>query len=303
MLQISVVIPVYNGERFIGEAIQSVLDQTCQAFEIIVVDDGSADATEVMIGEISSPIPVRYYRQENHGAGAARNLGVSVARGDWVAFLDADDVWFPQKLAEQITYVQSHSEASFVYSNAQVTDEAGRPIGSIRRPEIERQIFDNDQPFAQLSTVLMRKDLFIQAGGFPPKLRLYEDVALYARITNLTAMHFMPSYLSTYRFHAAQSTRNPILQANSWMMLLQFLLKLWESDPLRHEDRTRYLVRFCGDECKYYMQAGDFHQAQRFGRLAFAYKKSWKNLRRLMISFLPGLRSLYYGMRSDSIGE
>lgn len=302
MLQISVVIPVYNGERFLGEAIQSVLDQTYQASEIIVVDDGSTDVTGGIIRELSSPIPVGYYRQENHGAGAARNLGVSVARGDWVAFLDSDDTWFPQKLAVQAHYLEDHPEADFVYSNVQVTDEAGHPVFHVRQLFFEPAVFQ-DRPFAQLSTVVMRRELFRKTGGFPEGLRLYEDLALFARLARLTSMHFIPCDLATYRFHPAQSTRNPTLQIVCWAALLHFMAELYRSDPPNHPAVTRHLTKNLEDHCKYYLRTGDFHQAQLFGRLAFAYKRSWKNLRRLMISFLPGVRSLYYRMRSDSIGE
>jgi glycosyltransferase involved in cell wall biosynthesis len=302
MLRISVVIPVYNGERFIGEALQSVLDQTYPAFEIIVVDDGSTDATEGMIREISSPIPVGYYRQENQGAGAARNLGVSVARGDWVAFLDSDDLWSPQKLAVQVRYLEDHPEADFVYSNVQVTDEGGHPIFHVRQLFFEPVVFQ-DRPFAQLSTVVMRRELFRKTGGFPEGLRLYEDLALFARIARLTSMHFIQGDLATYRFHPAQSTRNPTLQIACWAAFLHFMAELYLSDPPTHPAVIRHLTKSLEDHCKHYIRTGDFRQAQRFARLAFAYKRSWKNLRRLVISFLPGLRALYYRTRSDSIGE
>src|SRR5262245_28948906 len=95
MPRVSVVLPVYNGERFIGEAVQSVLDQTFHDIELLVVDDGSTDNTETTVRQFKGPII--YHRQENQGAGVARNLGVAFAHGEWIAFIDADDIWDPQK--------------------------------------------------------------------------------------------------------------------------------------------------------------------------------------------------------------
>src|SRR5215203_2066024 len=105
---VSVVIPVFNGERFIAEAIQSVLDQTFRDFEMIVVDDGSTDATERIVRQFSGSLS--YHRQENSGVGVARNLGVECSKGEWIAFLDADDVWYPTKLADQLYFTSTHRD-------------------------------------------------------------------------------------------------------------------------------------------------------------------------------------------------
>ncbi|HXH85418.1 MAG TPA: glycosyltransferase family A protein, partial [Nitrospira sp.] len=118
--KVSVVIPVFNGERFIGDAIQSALDQTFKNFEIIVVDDGSTDQTEKIVRQFSDR--VAYHRQENRGAGVARNLGVTCASGEWIAFLDADDIWYSQKLAAQFEAVAMNPAIGFVYSDMDTID-------------------------------------------------------------------------------------------------------------------------------------------------------------------------------------
>jgi glycosyltransferase involved in cell wall biosynthesis len=120
MPRVSVVLPVYNGERFIGEAIQSVLDQTFHDFELVVVDDGSTDNTETIVRQLKGPII--YHRQENQGAGIARNLGVAFAQGEWIAFIDADDIWDTQKLSTQFEYLEKHPNVSFVYCDMDLTD-------------------------------------------------------------------------------------------------------------------------------------------------------------------------------------
>ena len=98
---VSVVMPAYNSEKYIAESIESVLNQTFKNFEIIVVDDGSTDNTRKIISDYKDN-RIRYYYQENLGSGAARNLGLSNSRGNWIAFLDSDDLWNPVKLEEQL---------------------------------------------------------------------------------------------------------------------------------------------------------------------------------------------------------
>lgn len=97
--KVSVIISVYNGERYLAEAIDSVLAQTYQDFELILIDDGSTDRTKEIIQSYPT---IRYFYQENQGVAAARNLGVAQSRGDYLTFLDADDLWLPEKLALQI---------------------------------------------------------------------------------------------------------------------------------------------------------------------------------------------------------
>ena len=102
--RISVIIPAYNAGRYLAEAIQSVLAQTLSVHEIIVADDGSADNTAAVA--LSFPAPVRYHLNPHEGTAAARNQGVRVAQGEWLAFLDADDLWQPDKLAAQMALFQ-----------------------------------------------------------------------------------------------------------------------------------------------------------------------------------------------------
>src|SRR3989441_12309052 len=115
---VSVVIPVYNGERYLADAIQSVRDQTYQNFEVIVVDDGSTDGSAEVAQSFGEAI--RYVHQANGGVCKARNTGMAVARGGYLAFLDQDDLWLPDKLATQVAYLDSHPEVGAVYCQCQV---------------------------------------------------------------------------------------------------------------------------------------------------------------------------------------
>jgi len=203
MPKVSVVIPVFNGERFIGDAIQSVLNQTFQDFEIILVDDGSSDETERIAREFSGSIA--YHRQQNQGAGIARNLGVALAQGDWMAFLDADDVWHPDKLAVLTRHVETYPDVAFFYSDMDIMDETGyitetcsltaKPQRRKKngRPTLVSLVFNN-RPFPYPSTVLVRKDVFLHAGGFNPAFHgnYHEDFEAFARVARISPIHFIP---------------------------------------------------------------------------------------------------------------
>ena len=122
--KISVVIPVYNGEKYIAKAIQSVVDQTLPPHEIIVVNDGSTDASASILAELAQKYPIQYYQKENGGQSSARNYGVRVSQGDLIAFLDQDDVWYPNHLEELVKpfLEKSYPELGWIYSTI---DEIG----------------------------------------------------------------------------------------------------------------------------------------------------------------------------------
>jgi len=121
---VSVVVPVYNGERFLAEALDSVLAQEYEPLEVVVVDDGSTDAS----AEIVRRYPVRLIRQENAGVAAARNAGIAASSGAFLALLDQDDVWLPGKVGRQVDYLTAHEEAGFVHAWVDILLEPGTPV-------------------------------------------------------------------------------------------------------------------------------------------------------------------------------
>src|SRR5664280_1650862 len=113
--KVSVVIPTYNRLAYLREALDSVLAQTRAADEILVVDDGSTDGTEAAISAL--PAPVRYLRQQNAGPAAARNHGLREAKGDWIAFLDSDDLWVPEKLEAQMDFLERNPAVELLFAH------------------------------------------------------------------------------------------------------------------------------------------------------------------------------------------
>jgi glycosyltransferase involved in cell wall biosynthesis len=120
---VSVIVPTYNYAEFIGEAIKSVLDQTIQDFEILVIDDGSTDNTKEVV--LSFGDKVRYFYQSQQGPAKARNKGIVESKGEYIAFLDADDVWLPSKLEKQVNLFRSNPKLGMVVTDNFLFDDAG----------------------------------------------------------------------------------------------------------------------------------------------------------------------------------
>ena len=179
---VSIIMPAYNAGQTIQQAIQSVVDQTHQRRELIVIDDGSSDDTAAIVRGFGEA--VRYHRQQNAGPAVARNCGIRLSRFPWVAFLDADDVWLPEKLSTQLEAV-GKSGARAVYTNcrnfgsidrvAEFRSEQPMPSGDV----FEDLLHDN---FLTLSTLMIRRDALRAANGFLSEMTGAEDWDLWLRL-------------------------------------------------------------------------------------------------------------------------
>jgi glycosyltransferase involved in cell wall biosynthesis len=201
---VSVVIPVYNGGAFLGDAIRSVLSQEYPALEIIVVDDGSTEDVGAALGRL--PVDVRLFRQDNAGAAAARNRGIRDASGDIIAFLDVDDLWPESNLNVLVEHLAAHPEADVVRGRAQVTryTEGTEPGEYLGNPG---EAFPH-----YIGTGLYRRRAFERVGLFDPDLRFGEDTDWFTRATecNLTVHHLEEVTLFVRR-HAGNMTRGKSL--------------------------------------------------------------------------------------------
>jgi GT2 family glycosyltransferase len=187
----SVVIPAYNTADTLGEAINSVLAQTRQDFEIVVVDDGSSDNTAA-IAEGFADQRVHVYRQENAGPSAARNRGIAEAVGDYVSWLDSDDLWLPDYLAEIGRALEENPRADFAYTHSWILDASGRfrsaPTGAWHRPSTP--MLPRDQFVAELlqecfvSDPTIRRAALEQVGGYDETMSHGEDWEMWLRLAN-----------------------------------------------------------------------------------------------------------------------
>lgn len=180
---VSVIIPVHNGERFLAEAIQSVLDQTLPPDEIIVVDDGSTDNTARVITAFVqvAPTRMRAIYQVNQGPSVARNAGVASAVGDLLAFLDADDLWLPAKLARQVQILHERPRLGYVGCHLQP-----QLISRQEWPAIFcRAYWESEPPTFTSSALLIRRSVWERVGSFDTNRKLGEDLDWVMRARDL----------------------------------------------------------------------------------------------------------------------
>ncbi|MFC1888277.1 glycosyltransferase family 2 protein [Thermodesulfobacteriota bacterium] len=199
---VSVVVPVFNGERYLAETLESVLGQSFQEFEVIVVDDGSTDRSARVLSEYKNRIKIIY--QKNGGVCRARNSGVVKAKGELIAFIDQDDIWYKHKLERQVDVFLSNPETAFAYSNIDIIDSSGRII---EERGLESWNLDWIRPFIKghlhpfPSTVMIKRELLLSQGGFSTDFmgNAHEDVELWARLCQVTDFYYIDRALVQYR--------------------------------------------------------------------------------------------------------
>ena len=191
---VSVVVPVFQGERFLAETLDSIAAQTYPAVETIVVDDGSTDSGHV----IARSREVRYIRQANAGVAAARNTGIKAARGDLIALLDQDDLWVPHKFTRQVEHMLAHPEVGIVRCRMSVFLEPGTP----RPPWMPMELLESNPPGYLPGAVLARRNLFDEVGAFDTNLRFANDADWLARAHDAgVKSHVLDEPLLRYRVH------------------------------------------------------------------------------------------------------
>jgi len=244
---ISIIIPVFNLEEYLGEALDSVLNQTYQPIEILVIDDGSSDASRQIIETYHRKFPrcIRYLFQENKGAAAARNRGIELANGEWIAFLDGDDVWKPHKLERQFQELQAAPEIDFLSSSAEIYGHSGVLKNHVPTlSDVKCELLLNGC-FIILSTAIIRTAL-LREERFNEMLPAAHDFELFLRLVERCRYSFLAESLAYYRI------RNDSLTAIEQRRYLQTSM------------HYRFLLR----------------EAENFTGMTVFYKKKFKQARR-----------------------
>jgi glycosyltransferase involved in cell wall biosynthesis len=209
---ISVIIPTYNSAKYLPETLESVLKQTFKDFEIIVVDDGSSDHTPDVIKPYLDR--VKYVQKSNGGPASARNLGLTHAKGEFVAFLDADDIWNSKKLEQQIKIMQSMPEVGIVHTGVQVIDADGQEVLLNHKDRKDSKTYSFMDLFNKnkiaTSSVLVRAECFKKVGAFDenPEIISLEDYDLWLRIAAQYKIYFLAEPLLEYRIHNQGISQN-----------------------------------------------------------------------------------------------
>lgn len=202
-MKISVVIPAYNAASFLPRCLQSVFAQTLQAEEIIVVDDGSTDDTAARAAKLGAKVVSR----PNGGLSAARNTGIQNASSEWIALLDADDMWAPEKLQRQALLAEPG--VVLVYTGIRIFDDSGvREARAAVDPAVARKVLRYRNPITP-STVLVRREAVLRDGGFREDIRACEDWEMWVRLKRLGDFAAVPDPLTDYYVYPNSLSANP----------------------------------------------------------------------------------------------
>lgn len=261
---VTVIIPAYNQGHYLGETIQSVLNQTYQDFELIIIDDGSTDNTREVANSFSDP-RIRYIYQENGGLSAARNTGIRESSAPLVTFLDSDDLFLPHNLAVLQAYLEEHAEVGLVSGGTQIIDPAGRvldqkimPPANLKLPEL---LMGN--PFS-VGGLLLRRVWLERVGVFDESLRACEDWDLWLRLA-IAGCQFawVEQAMMAYRFHPAQMTREADRMRTAMLRVLDkfFSRSGLPAHLLAYQNQARASVLVKAAARGY--RSGEFKAAQR----------------------------------------
>lgn len=226
---VSVIVPAYNSAETIESSLRSALEQTLPPAEIVVVDDGSSDGTAERVHALGDE-RIKLHRQENAGSASARNHAIREASHDWLAFLDADDLWLPEKLASQMAVVEAHPGVTFLFANVVNTDLEGRILGSpfidlaetempdvphhtsgdtliFEKPLLPYFLLDNH---AHTQTVMVKKQNVDAVDGFNESLRVGQDIDLWFRLLKTARATYTDRVLCHRRLHEHNITADSL---------------------------------------------------------------------------------------------
>ncbi len=238
-MSVSVIIPVRNGKEFIGECLDSVIKQDYQALEIIVIDDGSTDFDYQTLSQLDARIKV--IRLEGRGVSHARNAGMAHASGEYIAFLDADDIWFPGKITAQVRYFESHPDVGCVFGRFKrwEANEAGKfepaaqllePCHALTDAEPERSGWLYTRLLTGLlvgmNTAMIRREVYQMLGGFDESMRIGEDYLFWLKISRIYEMHALDGAVALYRIHGSSAMRK-LDDDNHQVQMLKTAVARW----------------------------------------------------------------------------
>ena len=245
---LSAVIPTFKQAHLLYETIESVLAQSLDAIEAIVVDDGSPDGTRAVLAAYQDHPKIRIIEQVNQGAAVARNNGIAAATGRYIAMLDGDDRWDPGKVESHVAFMEAHPEIDLSYSWYREIDGQGRPYGAVRCPAGLRPSFDElflTCLMGTASAVVFRRALVDQVGGFDAKLPYANDHEMWLRIAasrngNIACL---PEVLVDYRVWAGQKSGDWRKMRDAWELMMTKLERLYPRQSAQLEQKARALNR------------------------------------------------------------
>lgn len=269
MPKVSVIIPAYNAITYLPRALVSVSRQSFTDFEVLIINDGSSDNLEQWFTELIDP-RVKLIGQQNKGVAAARNTGIAQSQGEYIAFLDADDLWEPTKLEKQVCCLENNPQVALAHTNMGLVDWQGKSLGRVIQSPAEGDALKKilQQNTIVTSSVMIRKSCLEKVGVFDINLRSSEDWDLWVRIAAIYPLAVIKEPLGYYRLHHNNMTKN-------WRMLeqdLQIIEKIFQGVP----DELLHLKNRSYGNANIYLawkalQNGHHQQATYFYKQAIAH--------------------------------
>jgi glycosyltransferase involved in cell wall biosynthesis len=238
MPRVSVIVPVFNSARTLVRAIESIRAQTFEDFEIVAVDDGSTDSSLEMLRACGAGIKI--LQQQNRGPSAARNLGIANSSSAYVAFLDADDWWMPQMLAQTVAALDRDSGCVLAYCDLQLADSLGAPFPTslmAARPNHAPTLNDMLEALWPImpSGVVIRRAALDGVGGYPEPLRAFEDVYLWLLLREIGTFAYLAEELAVWRFaHFPSPLKGQGGQEGAGRIFRQMVMARYGVDPIQH---------------------------------------------------------------------
>lgn len=280
MAIVSVVIPVFNGAPFVAKAVTSVRAQTVKDVEIIVVDDGSTDGTQAVLADLQQTMGITWFQQDHGGPARSRNRGIAAARGEFVALLDCDDVWLPEKLEAQLAIMRARPAVGVVHTDYEVVDQHGTVLERVRA-------WHSEEPLVRAfvgghaalpSTLLIRRTMLEKVGALNPELYGSEDSDLTIRLYTVTQFDCVDRVL-VRKLLSRRDVRVTVFDEASYQQIIlssreRFLEGLERMQPLTAAQRTA-LDR---EWANYFLARGGF--ADRSGQRAETRRYYWQAIRK-----------------------
>ncbi len=306
---VSVIIPVHRGSQYIAQALKSVFAQRFTAYEIIVVNDGSPDTEQVERELHPYAQQITYIKQENGGPSSARNAGIRQSKGDYVAFLDCDDVWHPSYLAEQLALLRANPELDLIYCDALLigtSPNAGKTVMEINpsRGAVTLESLLKVDCSVITSCTVVRRQCLLDAGLFDEDRRCCEDYDMWVRIADRGGrMAYQNKVLALRRIHSQAITADPSYVINSQVAVFRKFDKSLPLIPVHRAIVQKQIAR-CTAEIQLHrskadLMAGKYSEAASGVRFANNYFRSRK-LRSIewIIRFMPRTVRLFYRTRN-----
>ena len=264
MERISVIIPVYGAEKYIGATLQSVLDQTYKDFEVLIIDDASPDRSIEICEQFTDP-RIKIIRQKNRGLPGARNTGIRHAQGDYLALLDADDIWLPEKLEKHVEHLENSPAVGVSFSRSAFIDEAGNPLGIYQMPKLTGLTPGYvlcRNPISNGSTPVIRREVFeaikfqdnlygtVEDFYFDDNFIHQEDIECWIRIAIQTDWQIegIPEALTLYRVNSGGMSAKLLKNIEYWERMIEKtrtyapeVVAKWENPARAYQ--LRYLAR------------------------------------------------------------